>query len=663
MESNRRRETLLLFCLLAWLLVVLFGYYYWHKPVNVSMVIPPLLAAVDILFVVLFAGIAGGLGRFLLRAKGPSALEYWVVQFALGASAISFLWFMLGLLGLYWLPLAAPLLLVGIVLLRRQAREWFSSAVVLRRGWQGAGRIEKILAGITAALLVFQLLIALAPPIKWDALAYHLQLPRQYLEAGRFYFTPENPYWGHPQPVEMLYTLAMSFHRAETAALLNWSAGVIFLIGLFGFTNAALERLQNRPVGIKAGIAAITAVMAGETFRVLLGWSYTDVFSALYGLAALTLVFHWFETRRSSAFWLAALLAGLAIGTKWTSGVLALSIMTAGLVWGKKYGLARKNWLTAGLVIVLAVSPWLIKNLVVTGNPVYPYFFSTAWVDLERFAGANPPPEAIEWWMHLLLPFSVTWTGIDSAAGFSADIGPLLLLLCVPGFIRYWHDDRVKSLSILLLFTALGIGLGGLRYSFLLQTRLYYVALPAMAVTAGWGWEWLQNQVVHGVRMRRIIGVMVLLVMGMALWKDSYLTAAYAPLDVLIGTKTRQEYLENTIGFTSRAMDRLNAMPQDTRTLLLWEPRGLYAPSNAQPDLWIDRWRTDRRRYQQAPAIVQHWKEQGFTHVMIFQHGVDLIRPQADQPESLDWLVFQDLLEMLPQPESIGDFYLLYPLD
>src|SRR5512133_1856127 len=102
------------------------GYYYYHKPINLEMIAPPLNAFLDLLFVLLFAGLAGGLGRRLMRAQlmrpqqlrpqlmRPQLLrpfplpplEGAAVQFALGAGILSLVWLVLGLLGLYHLLLA-----------------------------------------------------------------------------------------------------------------------------------------------------------------------------------------------------------------------------------------------------------------------------------------------------------------------------------------------------------------------------------------------------------------------------------------------------------------------------------------------------------------------------------------------------------------------------
>ncbi len=162
--------------------------------------------------------------------------------------------------------------------------------------------------------------------------------------------------------------------------------------------------------------------------------------------------------------------------------------------------------------------------------------------------------------------------------------------------------------------------------------------------------------------MRRIFAAILLLVLSLALWQDSQWIGTVTPGRVLQGTQTRQSYLENTLGVHILAMQKIASLPPDSRILMLWEPRGFYAPLNAQADLWIDRWRTDRRELKTAPAILARWKSQGYTHLLVYQPGVELIQPPAGEPPGEDWVVLQETLQLLSTPTSIGGVYDLYAL-
>lgn len=662
---KNQKNTLILLLVMLWILLVLGGYYYYHKPISLDMIAPPISAALDVIFTLGFAGLAGGIGRRLLRAAEISGLEQAAVQFTLGASAISLAWLALGLAGAYRFPISAPLLILGLLLLRKDALAWYRAFGELGAAWRQSKTLERFLVLVAAILLLYQLTIALSPAIKWDALTYHLQLPRQYLDAGAFIFVPENPYWGHPQLVELLYTFAMGFHGAQTAAALGWSFSVIFLLGLVGLVNRQLARIQSAQTpAYTAGWIAAVAVTAGYTFRYLAGWAYTDLFSALAGLAALIAFFTWIDSRKAAWFLWASLFAGLAMGTKWTSGVLALGLFAVALLHRRRLDLSWKHWLLGGGIVLAAVAPWLIKNMLVTGSPVYPYFIETKYISAARMADDPFAVLSMEWWQFALLPIATTWTGVDSAPGFGADLGPLLLLFALPGFWVYRREVKAQAAALFLIPAGLAMLAAALGYIHLLQTRLYYVLLACLAVPAGWGWEWLQRQVLQGVRLRRILSAVLVLVLALIFWQDTYFMGKLTPLRHILGTQTTQAYLENSVGWHIRAMQTLEGLPSESRILMLWEPRGLYAPANAQADLWIDRWRSDRRELQTAPAIMASWQEQGYTHILIYRPGMDMFRPEegASAVPSPNWTVLQDLLRSLDAPQEIGETYWLYQI-
>jgi hypothetical protein len=671
MGKNLRKELVLLLLVVFWLLAVLGGYYLYHKPVQSAALIAVGEALLDLGFLILFAGLAGAIGQRLLHADEKASFDRAVLQFALGAGVLSFLWFALGWLGLVSFPVSVGVLLLGWLLLWRNALGWFRQFRRAKAIWKQCDWFGKTLAGITGLLLLYQLCLALAPAYQWDALTYHLQIPRQYLAAGRIFFIPENPYWGHPQLVEMLYTFAMAFHRTQTAAVLGWGVGVLFLLGLFDLTqsqqtgspeeSAASGSVARRT--ITAGWVTITAVMAGFTFRSLLSWSYTDLFSALFGLAAISTFFAWLDQRQPRWFLWTGLFCGLALGTKWTAGLLPVGLFLAALLYRKSRALSFGQWLLAGWILILTVSPWLLKNWIFTGSPLFPYFWPTPWVDAARLAAANRPLETAALWQNLLAPLASTWTGIEGAVGFSADLGPLLLLFCVPGLWRQRRTPQALSLIILLVLAWIALAFGSLKFEYLMQTRIYYALLPAFAIPVGWGWDWLSDQVLYQVRLKRIFTNMILLVMAFVLWQDSILFEQLSPQKYILGIQSATDYRENIFGPAEQAMQKLNALPKENRILMLWEPRGLYAPLNAQADLWVDRWHTDRVTDHTAAAILKHWKQEGYSHVLIYRLGIDqFIRPVSEEAPSEDWTVFQDLLTMLPKPIEIGDQYWLFSL-
>jgi hypothetical protein len=553
-------------------------------------------------------------------------------------------------------------LLLGLLFFRHECAAWLKEFGCLSAIWSRTRRLEKGLAVLMILMVGYQLIYALAPATKWDSLAYHLQLPQQFLEAGSLRFIPENPYWGQIYLAEMLFTFSTALHRVETAAALTWGLGVMFLVGTLGFTRARLAAMLPGSDGVSAGWAAVAALVAGFTLRAMLGWAYTDLISALAGLAALIALFEWLPGSNWRWFLGACLFAGLAASIKFTAGIIAGGIFLLALLRFSLHRIAFRHLLLGGVIFLVGIAPLLIKNTIATGNPLYPYFFETPWIGAARMAEGGHSTEPVILWMRALLPFSITWAGVESAPPFSTDIGPLLLIFSAPGFWWLRKEERVRAILWLLLPAALVLGVVGIWQVHLSQTRLMFVLLPGLAAAAGWGWERLQGLSIYGARLRRILGAVLVLVIGLAFWQDTREIVSRGAVRVVLGIDSRQTYLENNLGFYMRAMQALHDLPAGAKPLLLWEARGLYAPLAAVADPWIDRWRTDSDTLGSAQAILNNWKAQGITHLLVYDLGLDWIRPAAGAPPGPRWLNWKDMDALLLPSQSIGGGYYLYKL-
>ena len=639
---------------LVWVSVVLIGYYYVHKPVTLSQASSPGRALLDLAAVAALTTLAGGVGRRLLPANELVPLERFALQAALGWGLLGLFWLGIGLLGLYssWTAWAA--VIAGWTLLWRHSLAWLGELRTLKPFWATGGRLDKVMALGSGFLIAGQLLFALAPPIKWDALMYHLELPRLYLAAGQFALVEANPHWGNPQLGEMLYTWAMALRGWETAVVLGWGFMVVLLLGVLGGVASRAGRT--------GGWLAVTALLAGVTFRGMFGWGYVDGLAALYGLAVLVALLAALEAQDGRWLRWMGVFTGLALGVKLTAGVLLPSLFLI-LVLNRK-GSNSKWWLQvvwAGSLSLLFFLPWLLKNGWFTGNLLYPYFWPTELMSSDRLAfytGAGGTPG----WQNLWLPLAVTWLGVEGGAGFAAGIGPLLVLFAAPGMLARRREQDTRVVTIWLLGGWLAISVGGLYSVTLWQTRLYFSLLPAAALAVGWEWQSVQKVSVSSIRLRRVMGAMVILVLALCLWQDAISLVRLNPAGVILGIRSPKQYLDDVLGWYSPAMRNLHDLSPDARPLLLWEPRGLYAPLRSQPDAWIDRWYLDRRALDDPQAILRSWREHGFTHLLINHAGADFERSHRAELTSADWDALDDLLSHLTQLSDFGQIYVLYSL-
>jgi hypothetical protein len=672
MNITRRKNTFLIGLILLWTLLVLSGYYWTHKPVTAENIQPTAAAFLDLLLALSVVTLAGGIGRRILPANPANSMEKIALQAAAGAGILSFLWLLLGLLPLYRSWTAWIVLGVGGILFWKDSLAWLLNFRQFKNIWHESSAFERILAAIILVLLLNQLIFALAPPVKYDALSYHLQLPRQYIDAGRFIFLPQNPYWGQPQLVEMLYTWMMLLFNAQAASVFGWCMGIIVLIGVFGLTMTAYRLYQShihsedksllKANPGRAGWMAVVVLLAGYTVRSMLSWSYVDLFTALFGLGVLSCIMAYLQTRSEAWLLWAGVFVGLAVDVKWTAVVIAVGLYPFLFFIRKQLGIRFKTLLiSAGFAAALAL-PWFLKNFIFTSNPVFPYFIPTNWYSAQRLSASDAAGGGLSFWSLLSAPFTSTIFGWDSAPGFSTDLGPLLLLFAIPG-LWIFRREMIAKMNLSLF----GVGWAVLIASSLFlnhmqQTRLYFVLLPAAAVTAGMGWGALQAIEIRRIRLRRVLAGLVLLVLALVLRQDFASQLKTLPLAVIMGEKSEQAYLQDSLGWYWPAVEDQYNLPTGSKVLMLWESRGYYAPSRSEADLWIDRWRVDYWKYGDPQVIKSQWIQEGFTHLLIYKTGMEMVRSNPGPLDENGWQALDALLASLPEPVSYGDVYYLYPL-
>jgi hypothetical protein len=649
--------------LLAWIMLVLLGYYVWHKPVGWQQLTASGGAVADLTLAACVTALAGGIGRRVLDSPDLPVAQAVAIQSAFGLGLLALLLLALAAIGLLGSWSAWLTLLVGLAAFLPQTMAWLRAVRRAVVAIKPRGLAEKLFAGLSATLLLCQLLWALVPPTAWDTLMYHLALPQEYVRAGRLVFTPSNPYWGQPQAMEMLYALMISLRGLTAATALSWFTGIITLVGIVGL-SMGLAREDPR-CGVGAGWAAVAAVMAGSSFRNMLGNGYVDDIVALYGVGVILCLWRARETRNGSWIAWAAACLGLGVGVKLTAVVAALAF--APLAGWALFHVRRRTRAVLLSVVLLGatVAPWLVKNYAATGNPLYPNLLPTPWVDGPRmayFAYLNLPDRgpALQ---DLMLPLAATWKGIEGAPGYATDIGPLLLCLAIPGLALNWSWRMGRVTGACLICAWMVMALGAWYSPLLQQTRLFFLVLPLGALAAGWGWQALATVRIGQVRARVVAGVLVSAVLFLGLAETTRSVAAANPVATLIGGQSQTQYLENALGGYEPAMRAVASLPPGSRTVFLWEPRGLYASPTAQADVWIDRWYLDRRAWGEPQAIVRSWRDAGFTHLLLWRSGADFERAHRLELNEADWAALDGLLSSLPAPLYSAGGYEIFALE
>ncbi len=593
----------------------------------------------DIVAVMLIISLSGGLGRLLIRTSMPfSGIERPLLQALLGLGAISVVILIAGLFGLFPSTPVGTVITIALILilgpsiwrwwgsLREALTAIFSPTPTAFHAWLRHGIL---------LLLILTLLMTFAPPTKWDALTYHLEAPRFYLDAGRIVSYPENHFFGFPDLVGMLYLWLMIVARVQAAALLHWSFGVLALLLIMGLAH----RIQRPAVGW----IALTILLVCDSLWGEFGWPYNDLVLMAYVVAALICLLAWAESTSPSVGLLAISggFIGLAMSTKYTAAACAvgLGILT---LWLARRGGLRQMVIAGGMVSITALlvfSPWLVKNALLDGNPVSPFVWGTRAFDRFDQYYYLRPGTGLDPISTVLAPIQGSVFGREGAAPYGSSTGPLivpLLPLALIGSPRRTDGERavLQSLAIFVVAAYLVWLVGAATSWYLVETRLLFPIFPALALIGAVGVERLAEvrlPINVQVIARAAIGVAlaVATVSGLA----TYLAANSLP--VTLGLTTEQQYLQDSLGTYYAAMERVSSLPDGSKILFLWEPRTYYCRRNCVPDSLIDQWWDTRQIEPDPHRIADRWRAEGVTHVLIFEDGLNfLVKEDPYEPLS-----------------------------
>lgn len=649
-----------------WLLAIILSYFVNHKPFDAIIASSLAMAFWRFLLCALFFALSGGLGQFIIKRihwqPDFPPLTMMAVSSGLGLGTIGLLIFISGaLVGVPPWYLWLGIILLAAVVLHNEVLSWGKSLNALPVLWRASSPAGKTIAVLLALLMLCTLTITLSPPVYFDSLVSHLVMPQAYLQDGRISYLPWLFMSGMPQIVEVLYLPLMSLAGAPAAALLGWMASLLAALGL-------LDDLQKRFSSTAAWVS-LAALLCGFSLIIFTSNAYVEWFSFFFGFNALVCMGQWRESNNRFALILCGIFIGFTVGTKYTAGVLALA-MSAALVWhswrtGRKF---LPSLLTLSLPALFIFSPWTIKNLLTTGNPVYPLLFPSGAMTALRLEGYQKIIPWGNWQDIIFLPFRATYKGFDKSTGYGMSIGPLLLALGALAWIgsKKRPEAQHTTLQNAAAVTIAGIviwAIGNQMSGFLLQTRYYFALFPAFVVLAAAGYDALTNIKLPSVRLERLMIALILLVLLLSLVHISTDTLKSGALQTVIGIQSQEAYLTQALGWYYPVMQHIRQMPAGEHTLLLFEPRSYYCGDRCAPDEIMDRWKRDWTSYHDTDAIKAAWQAEGFTHFLLYQSGVNFMRETgAVQYDHEEWQALDDFLSSCGTPISFDDVYLLYEL-
>jgi hypothetical protein len=643
-----------------WIATAFGVYYAFHRPFPAQFAEQVFVAAGDLIIIAALFALGGALGARLLARLQVTPLARLAARAALGLGVLSLAYLVVGsTLGTESL-LAWALLLVLAIWLRNDLALWLADFSDFKTLWKSSGKLGHAIGWLCILIFALTLLKALAPPLEFDTLAYHLSLPKLYLTHGRISYLSEIMYWGFPQLPHMLMTWAGALGAAR-GALLGWGMGLLATIGLLGHLSARLSP--------RRGWVAVAALLCGSSLAAALASAYVDWPSILISWGVLFFLDLWAEKKKRYLVMWAGVFAGLAFGTKYTAGLLAPLGLLA-ILW-----ISKQDWRAAGRFLLAAfalAAPWLLRNAFATGNPFYPLLLPGGAMDtfrLNYYQGFTPQGSSLD---AVLLPLRATFVGVEGgrvgdAPGYESSVGPLLLVL---GALALLPSDEKKDGRNMKYIAAL-IAIGGMvvwaaagRLSgHLIRTQLYYSLFPAFAVLAGFGFAAAERVRLPNLRLGRVLGALVCVSLGLNALQVSLNAVDSGVFQIWSGQINEEAYLEKNLGLYALVMNSLpNQLPANARVLMLWEPRGYACAPGCDPDEIIDRWPHDLMAFGSTDAVLASWRAAGYTQLLYYRLGARFIYEDPEHFHPFDFTLMDGALADLPLIHDYNGDYLLYSL-
>ncbi|HYO50725.1 MAG TPA: hypothetical protein VEW94_12815 [Chloroflexia bacterium] len=640
------------------------------------------------------SAIACGVGLMMLRLLGVAGLlsigERLVFGMALGYGVLGFAMLGMGVLGLVYLPVALAVLAALAVMAYGPLRDaWRDLRPALGKARRGLRyRPNIFLAIISVAVVLAALAKTLVPVATQDDLMYHLALPKRYIEQHAVAFYPDSTYSLFPQLMEMLYTWGLLLGSDRLSVLFAFAMGLLGAVaaGLF-----AKRHLGGDGAGLWHALPLLTATLYLSTplTGFILRAANTDLAQATFDLLAVYAFWlgvggevrgtrgeelgirgqgpgirehlreslvtrHWSRAPRPSPLeprllGLAGVCCGLSFSVKYYGFAMAMALGVALVgvyLFRRRRGAADTPLYMAiawfALPVALLAGPWLLRNYVSSGNPVWPLagalLGGSYWspqASPETLLGRAPGIGLDNVWTGLQYLWTATtrpWLLVDRQIHV-VSLGPLLLpaLLLLP-FARWraalrWVAYAAATYWLLWAFFFSRTSIRYLSTFFLLAAVLGAYALVSLATR-------------H--RAMRYAGAVVVLMLAVMSTEATAGAGRFLPTVFALDKAAESRYLA-TYMEDYNMMRYISAnLPPDAR-VYVWDgqPRGYYI---ARPYVYARL----VPLYTGFASEPEEWRERlrqlGITHILLnrVSSAGEVLAPGQPPGYDPNWQVSQD---------------------
>ncbi len=414
---------------------------------------------------------------------------------------------------------------------------------------------------------IFPLVYAALPSSFYDTLVFHLGIPNYFLQHSGFVSASQFMYANTSIYYEISLIPAVAAGDA-VPRLLHFLVGVILV---FSFVDWGVKRFK-----LAKGNLLILIILSLPLTVFLLVTVKNDLLSAFFIFWGI----RYFLAGRPG---LAGLLWGFSLGVKYTNIVpLAVFFLVVVIRMIREKGFDFKKLVLFALMVFLALTPLLVKNVVFTGNPVYPFmhqYFDHPYWDASRQAEVQKDAGGI---FHsikdvLRFPYDLSFREI----GIGGLVGQLFLIF-IPFYFLLAQRRRqgggsegeserdLKKDYFFLVFALVVLLLGP---SVKMSIRCWYIAFLFLSLYVAWVYENVGS---------RILKVIFFVIIGLNfLTSFAFHERFYMSHYLLSGKMDMESYKGHTfptypaISFVNKEVAKMEG-GESVKTLIIGESRNYY---------------------------------------------------------------------------------------
>lgn len=441
----------------------------------------------------------------------------------------SYLIFLLGILGLLYketvLFVSLLCLLILLFFLRSKIEEQLKRVRI--RKFIADLRNHKLFVLILSIIFIqglINLIGVFGPEISFDALWYHLTLPKLYILNHHIFHIPGSNlfYSDTPKLTEMFYTAAMIMANDSIARLIHFSFGILVLVGIY----KVARKFVSREFSVLAAVIFYANLVVGwETIT-----AYIDLSRTFFELMAFWGFLSWVNERRTKFLVVSGLMLGLAIATKLVTveSLIIFFCLFAYAAYLHKESIRSfiKNFSFFSIFSFVVPLPWFIFSFLNTGNPFYPYFTSSLADSGNSFVLPN---------------FTNIFTDLYNFFLRQNDpISPVYLIslpLIIIGFRKFKPTIKMMVIYSLAAFV--------IWYLFLENrgSRFMLPYFPVVSILAVYSIEQLRTKY-----LKAFLIAVVILVSFISIGYRGIANAKFIP--VILGQESRREFLTKYLNFS-----------------------------------------------------------------------------------------------------------------